>query len=84
MVVFTFSIFALFPTGKNPFWRNLVQKFKSVSFSKNLVPRLVENTEVNGGVHFFVLLDREYPLWANLVQKIKIVSFSQTLVPRLV
>ena len=37
MVIFNFSIF----DWKYPFWVNLVQKFKIVSLSGNLVPRLI-------------------------------------------
>ena len=37
MVMFTFSIF----DWKYPLWSNLIQKFKIVSLSWNLVPRLI-------------------------------------------
>ena len=38
---------------KYPFWANLVQKIKIVSFSWNLVPRLIWICKFNGGTVYF-------------------------------
>ena len=50
MAVFTFSVL----DGKHPFWANLVQKIKIVSFSWNLVPRLIQICRVQWWCSLFV------------------------------
>ena len=49
MMLLTFFVFE----WKYPFWANLVQKIKIISWSWNLVPTQLEHAEFNGDVHSF-------------------------------
>ena len=77
--MFTFSVL----DRKYPFWANLVQKFKNVSLSWNLAPKLIPICRIQWWWLFFCFKP-ENPFWSNLVQKIKIVSFSWNLVAGLI
>ena len=52
MVMFTFSFF----DWKYPFWANLVQKVKLISWSWNLVPRLIRICRIQWGYSLFLFL----------------------------
>ena len=73
-------IFAFFISDqKYTFWVDLVQKIKIVSFSRNLVARLIWICRIN-----FSVFNWKYPFWANLAKKIKIGSSGLNLSPRLI
>ena len=81
MMVFNFAVL----NWKYPFGENLVSKFKIVSLSWHLAPRLINSNMQNSMVLFTVaVLDQKYPFWANLLQKVKIASLSWNLVSRLI
>ena len=75
MAMFIFLVFE----WKYPFWANLVQKVKIISWSWNLVAR--HNSMM---LFSFLVFEWKYPFWANLVQKIKILTLSWNLVRTLV
>ena len=72
---FTFSVF----DGKYPFWANLVQKVKIISWSWNLVPRLIWICRIQWWRSLFLFL-----IGANLVQKFKIVISRWNLILKLI
>ena len=76
MLMFILSVF----DWKYPFAANLAQKFKIISWSRNLVARLIWICGIQWYCSLFVL-EWKYPFWANLVQKIKSVILSWYLVP---
>ena len=80
MVMFILSVF----DWKYPFWANLVQKVKIISWSWNLVARLIRICRIQWCCSLFFVFEWKYPFWANLVQKIKIVTLCWNLVPRLI
>ena len=51
--------------GKYPFYANLVQNIKLVSFSLNSVPRLTKNFNMQNSVMVFTfsVLDRKHHFW---------------------
>ena len=60
---------AIFPfLTRNTLFGNLVKKYQIVSLSWNLVPRLTQYAEFNGGVHF-IRYRLEIPFCTNLFQK---------------
>ena len=80
MVTFILSVF----DWKYPFRANLVQKIKMISWSWNLVARLIQICRIQWYCSFFFVFEWKYPFWANLVQKIKIFTLSWNLVARLI
>ena len=50
LVVFPFSVF----NWKNPFWVNLIQTIKTVSFNRNLMPRLSRICKIQWRWLFFL------------------------------
>ena len=52
IVMFTFSVF----DWKYPFWANLVQKVKIISWSWNLVPTLIRTCRIQWWCSFFLFL----------------------------
>ena len=63
MIVFTFSL---------KYQANLVRKIKLVSFSWNLIPRLIRIWRIQWWYSLFFCFERKYPFSANLVPKFKI------------
>ena len=80
MVMFILSVF----DWKYPFWANLVQKVKIISWSWNLVARLIRIYRIQWYCSLFFVFEWKYPFWANTVQKIKIVTLSWNLVPTII
>ena len=66
------------------FWANLVQKVKIVSWSWNLVARLIQICRIKWCCFIFFVFEWKYLFWGNLVQKFKIVTLSWNLVPTLI
>ena len=58
--------FFSFLDGKHSFGVNLVQKFKTFSLRRNLIPRLFEYVKFDGDVSLFCF----GPFFASFVQKI--------------
>ena len=80
MVMFILSVF----DWKCPFWANLVQKVKIVSWSWNLVARLIQICRIQWCCFIFFVFEWKYLFRGNLVQKFKIVTLSRNLVPTLI
>ena len=61
----------------------MVQKVKIVSFSWNLVPKIVRRCRIQYSMVVFIssVFDRKYQFWSNLVEKAKTVGSSWNSVP---
>ena len=79
-MLFSFFVFE----WKYPFWANLVQKVKVISWIWNLVARLIRICRIQWYCSLFFVFQWKYPFWTNFVQKIKIVTWSWKLVPTLI
>ena len=79
------EMFTIFVCGrKYPFWANLVQEIKLVSWRQNLVLKLIRICRIQWGCSLFFVYGQKYPFWANLVQKIETVSLRWRLIPTLI
>ena len=81
MVVFSFCIL----DGKKLFLASLVQNIKIVILSWNLVPRLINNLNMQNSMMLFArsVLDWKHSFWESFVQKLSIVRLNWNLVPML-
>ena len=61
---------------KDPFWANLVQKPKIVSFKLTFGTWTNSKMQNSMAMFIFYILDRKYSFWENLVQKVEIASLS--------
>ena len=80
MLVFSFLVL----DGKRPFEANLVQNIKLVSWSLDLVPRLIKYLNIQNSVVVFTCFRLQTLFLANLVQKLNIVGLYGNLVPSII
>ena len=74
MVMFTFSVF----DQKYPFWGNLVQKVKIISWSWNLVPRLIRIYRIQCWCSLFLFLMGNMLFGQILSKKLKLLVQGET------
>ena len=80
MLVFSFLVL----DGKRPIEANLVQNIKLVSWSLDLVPRLIKYLNIQNSVVVFTCFRLQTLFLANLVQKLNIVGLYGNLVPSII
>ena len=80
MVMFIYFVF----DWKYPFWANLVQKIKIISWSWNLVPGLIQICRIQWCCSRYFFFEWKDCLWVNLVQKVEIFGWNWNLVPALI